>query len=266
MTSVRDFEGAVAIVTGASTGLGRAIATEVARRGARAVAINFIGEEKDGDETAAAVRAHGAEPVIVVGDVGNDDDCRRVVESVAQYGRVDALFNNAATTIFAFDHSDLDAVSGDEFARIYRVNVIGPYQMIRAARPLLESAPLPGAVVSTSSMAAFASMGSSIPYAASKGALNTMTFGLARALAPKIRVNAICPGFMDTPWFRNLTHNEMINMREAVAVRTPMRLASKPEDIAGPAVFLASPTALHITGETLLVDAGMHLGPGPFQQ
>jgi NAD(P)-dependent dehydrogenase (short-subunit alcohol dehydrogenase family) len=266
MTSVQDFEGAVAIVTGASTGLGRAIAEEVARRGARAIAINYVGEEKDGEEAAAAVRALGAEPILVPGDIGDEDVCRRVVDSVASYGRLDALFNNAGTTKFSFDHADLDNISGDDFARIYRVNVIGPYQMIRFARSLLEAAPLPGAVVNTSSLAAFAALGSSIPYAASKGALNTMTIGLARALAPKIRVNAVCPGFMDTPWFRNVTHNEMITLRENVAASVPMNVASKPQDIAGPAVFLASPAALHITGETLLVDAGMHLGPRPMQR
>jgi 3-oxoacyl-[acyl-carrier protein] reductase len=266
MTGLRDFEGAVAIVTGGSTGLGRAIAEEVARRGARAVAINFVGEEKDGEDAAAAVRALGAEPVLVPGDIGEEDVCRRLVESVAGHGRVDALFNNAGTTKFSFDHADLDNISGDDFARIYRVNVIGPYQMIRFARSLLESAPLPGAVVNTSSLAAFAALGSSIPYAASKGAMNTMTIGLARALAPKIRVNAVCPGFMDTPWFRNVTHNEMITLRENVAASVPMNVASKPADIAGPAVFLASPAALHITGETLLVDAGMHLGPKPMQR
>lgn len=266
MTSLRDFEGAVVIVTGGSTGLGRAIAEEVARRGARAVAINFFGEAKDGDEAAAAVRALGAEPILVPGDIGDEAICRRTAESVAEFGRVDALFNNAGTTRFAFDHGDLESVSGEDFDRIFRVNCTAAYLMIRAARPLLESAPLPGAVVNTSSLAAFASMGSSIPYAASKGALNTMTIGLARALAPTIRVNAVCPGFMDTPWFRNLSHNEMAAMRESVAASVPMKYASKPQDIAGPAVFLASPAAAHITGETLLVDAGMHLGPKPFER
>jgi 3-oxoacyl-[acyl-carrier protein] reductase len=265
-TSLRDFEGAVAIVTGGSTGLGRSIAEEVARRGARAVAINFVGEEKDGEEAAAAIRALGAEAILVPGDIGEEDVCRRLVASVAQYERVDALFNNAGTTKFSFDHGDLDNISGEDFVRIYRVNVVGPYQTIRFARSLLESAPLPGAVVNTSSLAAFASLGSSIPYAASKGALNTMTIGLARALAPRIRVNAVCPGFMDTPWFRNVSHNEMITLRENVAASVPMNVASKPQDIAGPAVFLASPAAAHITGETLLVDAGMHLGPKPMQR
>jgi NAD(P)-dependent dehydrogenase (short-subunit alcohol dehydrogenase family) len=260
MTAAQDFENAVAIVTGGSSGLGRAIALEVARRGARAVAISFVGDPRDGDQTADEVRALGAEPITLVADVADEAACRRTVERVAPFGRVDALFNNAGTTVFESDHADLDAVSGEDFDRIFRVNVTGAFLMIRAARSLLEAAPLPGAVVNTSSFAAFGGMGSSVPYAASKGALNTMTFGLARALAPKIRVNAVCPGFMDSKWFKQLNQADMADMRAYVASTVPMRVASKPEDIAGAAVFLASPAALHVTGETLLVDAGLHLG------
>jgi 3-oxoacyl-[acyl-carrier protein] reductase len=103
-----------------------------------------------------------------------------------------------------------------------------------------------------------------VPYAASKGALNTMTISLARALAPKIRVNALCPGFIDTPWFgRGMDAEALGRMRQAVAASTPLQVASSAEDIAGAAVFLASPAARHITGETLLVDAGTHLGFAP---
>ena len=134
--------------------------------------------------------------------------------------------------------------------------------MVRAARSLLEAAPQPGAVVNTASIAGVTGIGSSVPYAASKGALVTMTLSLARALAPKIRVNAICPGYIDTPWFgRGMPRR---GGRTACARARPprrrCRLASKPEDIAGAAVFFASPAARHITGETLLVDAGSHLG------
>jgi len=261
MASMQDFDGAVVIVTGGSSGLGRAIAEEVARRGARAVAISYVGDPRDGDEAADSVRALGAEAIMLVADVADDADCRRTVEAVARYGRVDALFNNAGTTVFASDHADLDAVSPENFDRIFRVNVTGAYLMVRAARSLLEAAPRPGAVVNTSSFAAFGGMGSSVPYAASKGALNTMTFALARALAPKIRVNAVCPGFMDSKWFKSLNQADMADLRENIANSVPMRMASRPEDIATAAVFLASPGALHITGETLLVDAGLHLGP-----
>jgi len=103
-----------------------------------------------------------------------------------------------------------------------------------------------------------------VPYAASKGALITMTLSLARALAPRIRVNAICPGFIDTPWFgRAMADDSLERLRAGVAAAAPLKVASKAEDIAGAAVFLASPAARHITGETLMVDAGTHLGYAP---
>jgi 3-oxoacyl-[acyl-carrier protein] reductase len=171
------------------------------------------------------------------------------------------LFNNAGTTVFAPDHADLDAVSAEDFLHLYKVNVVGAYQMVRAARSLLEAAPQPGAVVNTASIAGVTGIGSSLPYAASKGAMNTMTLSLARALAPKIRVNAICPGFIDTPWFGKAMEEERIaRMRQGVIASTPLKAASTAEDIAGAAVFLASPASRHVTGETLLVDAGTHLG------
>ena len=142
--------------------------------------------------------------------------------------------------------------------------MVGAFQMIRAARSLLEACEAPGAVVNTSSIAGVVGIGSSVPYAASKGALNTLTISLARALAPKIRVNALCPGFIDTPWFgRGMDAEALGRMRQAVAGSTPLQVASSAEDIAGAAVFLASPAARHITGETLLVDAGTHLGFAP---
>jgi NAD(P)-dependent dehydrogenase (short-subunit alcohol dehydrogenase family) len=136
--------------------------------------------------------------------------------------------------------------------------------MIRACRSLLEAAPRPGAVVNTASIAGVTGIGSSVPYAASKGALNTMTLSLARALAPKIRVNAVCPGFIDTPWFgKGMPDAAVERVRANAEATTPLRAASTPEDIAASTVFLASPASRHVTGETLLVDAGLHLGFAP---
>jgi 3-oxoacyl-[acyl-carrier protein] reductase len=258
-----DYQNFVVVVTGASTGLGRAVAVEVASRGAKAVVINYARNRDDAEETARRCEAHGAETVLVQGDVAQDDDCRKIAAAAEPYGRVDALFNNAGVTKFA-SHTDLDAVSLQDFLDLYSVNVVGAYQMVRACRTLLEAAPQPGAVVMTSSIAGVAGIGSSIPYAASKGALNTMTVSLARALAPKIRVNAICPGFIDTPWFgKGLGEQAAERIRANAAAGTPLKVASTPEDIAASAVFLASPASRHVTGETLLVDAGSHLGFAP---
>ncbi len=259
-----DFDGWVVLVTGASTGLGRAIAIETAERGAKAVIVNFASSQAEAEQTAALVEAKGATAIVAKGDVANDDDCRAIAGAAAPFGRLDALFNNAGTTKFANNHADLDAVTAEDFLRLYGVNVIGAYQMIRATRSLLEAAPQPGAVVNTASVAGVMGIGSSVPYAASKGALITMTLSLARALAPKIRVNAVCPGFIDTPWFgRAMDRDRLARLRAGVAASTPLKVVSSAEDIAGAAVFLASTAARHITGEALLVDGGTHLGYAP---
>ena len=139
--SGKDFQDFVVVVTGASTGLGRAIAVETASRGAAAVIINYASSADEAAETARQVEAHGAKPVIVQGDVASDDDCRRIAAAAQPFGRIDALFNNAGVTKFAPNHADLDAVTAEDFLRLYSVNVVGAYQMVRAARSLLEAGP-----------------------------------------------------------------------------------------------------------------------------
>jgi 3-oxoacyl-[acyl-carrier protein] reductase len=258
--SGRDFDGFSVVITGASTGLGRAIAVETARRGAGLVVINFARSAEEAEETGRLVEAQGAKAVLVQGDVASDEDCRKIAAAADGAGRIDALFNNAGVTKFAPNHADLDAVNAEDFLHLYSVNVVGAFQMTRAARSLLEAAPAPGAVVNTSSIAAVQGIGSSVPYAASKGAMTTMTLSLARALAPRIRVNAICPGFIDTPWFKDMDTDRMERLRAGAAAAAPLKVASTAEDIAGAAVFFASPASRHVTGETLLVDAGLHLG------
>ena len=252
----------VVVVTGASTGLGRAIAVETARQGASAVVVNYARSAEEAQETARLVEVEGAKAVLVQGDVASDEACRKLAAAAAAeaFGRIDALFNNAGTTRFA-NHADLEAVSAQDFLELYAVNVVGAYQMVRACRGLLEAAPQPGAVVNTASIAGVTGIGSSVPYAASKGALTTMTLSLARALAPKIRVNAVCPGFIDTPWFgKGMPDAAVDRIRANAAANTPLKAASTPDDIAASTVFLASRASRHVTGETLLVDAGTHLG------
>lgn len=253
------YDGAIVVVTGASTGLGRAIAVGAAAQGAKAVVINYASSEREAETTGRMVADAGAEPLIVQGDVGEDTDCRKLVAAAEKFGRIDTLFNNAGFSRIAA-YSDLDLLDADDFLGMYRINVVGPYQMVRAARPLLEASDR-AAVVNTSSIAGVTGGGSSIAYAASKGALNAMTLGLARAVAPKIRVNALCPGFIDSPWFDKLGYEGgKDKLRDHIARTTPLRAASTPEDIAESALFLGSRAARHVTGETLLVDAGLHLG------
>jgi 3-oxoacyl-[acyl-carrier protein] reductase len=253
------YDGAIVAVTGASTGLGRAIAVGVAAAGARAVLINFNSSAAEAAHTADLVRAAGAE---AIGNVALDEDCRSIADAALTFGQLDALFNNAGISRSPTD-GDLGALSGEDFLDIYRVNVVGPYQMVRAARPLLESAPA-AAVVNTSSVAGVTGIGSSIAYSAAKGALNTMTKALALALAPKVRVNAICPGFIDSPWFDKIAPaGGVVRLREQIRRTTPLRAASTPQEVAESALFLGSRASRPITGELLLVDAGLHLGGAP---
>ena len=264
MVTGRDFEGSIVVVTGASTGLGRAIAVETAQRGAAAVIVNFASSEAEARETVRLVEDAGSRGLACQGDVAKDEDCIRIAGAAAPFGRIDALFNNAGVTRFASNHAQLDAGGAEDFQRLYAINVIGAYQMVRAARTLMEAAAKPAGVVNTASVAGVLGIGSSVPYAASKGALITMTLSLARALAPKIRVNAICPGYIDTPWFgRAMDEAGLARLRKGVEASTPLKVVSSAEDIAGAAVFLASPAARHITGETLMVDGGTHLGYAP---
>ncbi len=256
-----DFDGKVVLVTGGGTGLGAAIALGAAKRGAKAVIINYAKSAKEAEATAADVRAAGAEAVTVQGDVAEDADCIKIAKAAETFGAIDALANNAGITKH-MAHAKLDGLTKEDFLRLYAVNTVGPFQMVRACRPLLEKSSGLASVLMTSSIAGVRGIGSSVAYAASKGALNVMTMSLARALAPKIRVNAICPGFIDTRWFGDAFGAEQLaKIRENVAKSTPLQVASTAEDIAETALFLLSDAARRITGEMLLTDAGLHLGP-----
>jgi 3-oxoacyl-[acyl-carrier protein] reductase len=253
------FKGKTAIVTGSATGIGAAVALGLAARGANVV-INYSKSEVEAVATADAAARHGAGVRVAQGNVAIDADCRRIAAAaVDAFGAIHMLVNNAGTTKFAA-HDDLDALSAEDFAQIYAVNVIGPFQMIRASAPALKASGA-GSVVNISSVAGTSGLGSSVAYAASKGALNTMTLSLARALAPGIRVNAICPGYVETRWFSDRFGAERTALiSKDQAETTPLRHAGQPDDIADAAIFLCGPASRHITGEMLQVDGGMHLG------
>jgi NAD(P)-dependent dehydrogenase (short-subunit alcohol dehydrogenase family) len=260
---MRDFDGKIILATGSATGLGAAIALGVAKRGAKAVILNCTKSIKEAEKTADEVRSMGADVLIAQGDVSEDADCRRIAEAAARYGRLDALVNNAGITKHVPNHGNLDGLTKEDFLQLFAVNAVGPFQMLRACRSLLEAAES-ASVLMTSSIAGAKGTGSSVAYAASKGALNTMTLSLARVLGPKIRVNAIAPGFIDTRWFTDALGEEKTQgIRERIIAGSPLQKAGKPEDIADAALFLISDAARHITGEVLTVDAGMHLGPPP---
>lgn len=253
----------VAIITGSATGLGAAAAKQLAAKGWNVV-INYSRSRDEAEATAAECRELGADVLVVQADVSSDADCRRLVaETVAKWGRVDGLVNNAGTTTFQ-NHSDLDGVQLEDFQKIFAVNVVGPYQMTRAVTPHMKKQGA-GSVVNISSIAGVMGIGSSIPYAASKGALNTMTLSLARALGPEIRVNAVCPGFIQSRWLRNgLGEQRYEATKRAQEETTPLRRAGTPDDMADAAVWFITGAA-NVTGEVIMVDAGVHLGSSPLK-
>jgi 3-oxoacyl-[acyl-carrier protein] reductase len=255
-------DGLCAIVTGSASGLGAATSAILAKGGARIV-VNYSSSRKEAEAIADLCRTAGGEVVVVQGDVSRDEDCKKIVAAAAPWGRLDALINNAGTTKHV-PHGNLDGLSAENFQRLFGVNTIGPFQMVRAARSLLEAgakaAGRASAVVNVSSVAGISGVGSSIAYAASKGALNTITYSLARALAPLIRVNTVCPGYIDTPWFTKGRGEEAgKQVRDSVIAKVPLKVASSADDVAALVCFLATPASGNMTGELVRMDAGSHL-------
>lgn len=249
----------VCVVTGSSSGIGAATARLYATRGWD-VTVNFSRDSAPAEAVAAECRALGADALVVKADVALDADCRRLASEVeAHFGRADVLVNNAGTTKFV-PLKDLDGLEAEDFHRIYGVNVIGAYQMSRALAPMLQRNPGAG-IVNISSVASMMGVGSSIAYMASKGALNAMTAGLARALGPAVRVNAIAPGLVETPWLQNGLGDHYAPAVEGYKARAALDAVISPEDVAEAAWWLGAGAA-KTTGEVLLVDAGVRLTRG----
>ncbi|EMI46349.1 SDR family NAD(P)-dependent oxidoreductase [Rhodopirellula sp. SWK7] len=243
----------VALVTGAATGVGRACALQFAQRGF-AVIVNYSRSETEANRTASEIETLGTPVSVIQADVSVASEVHSMLDHVRnQYGRLDCLVNNAAATEFV-EHSDLDAMTEDAWDRILGVNLKGPFFVTRAAAKLLAEGE-GGSVVNISSVAGFTGAGSCIAYCASKGGLNTMTKSLARALGPKIRVNAVCPGPIDSRWIRD--GNPDWDLNEMVA-NYPIPKPSQPDDIADAVLFFSTGTKL-TTGQLLAVDGGQML-------
>ncbi|MEU4271638.1 glucose 1-dehydrogenase [Streptomyces sp. NPDC026092] len=239
----------VALVTGSSSGIGAAVARRLADAGIRVV-VNSARSVEAGKALAAEL----PDAVYVQADVSDETQAAALVAAAVEaYGRLDILVNCAGTTRF-IPHDDLAAASPEVWRHLYDVNVIGVWQTITAAVPHLKAHGA-GCVVNISSQAGVRPGGSSIPYAVSKAAVNHMTKLLAKTLGPDVRVNAVAPGFVDTPWFDGVAGADEAKAHVAGAV--PMRRVGRPEDIAGAVYDLTN--ASYITGEVLLVDGGGHL-------
>lgn len=254
-----DIEGKAAIVTGGGTGVGRATALALARGGC-SVAINYSKSRDDAEETAAAVAALGVRSVALQADVSDDAACRAfVAESIARLGRLDVLVNNAGMTEFV-GHDDLDGVSEAMWERIFGVNVRGPFQIARAARAALKASGN-GEIVNVSSIAGLVGVGSSIPYCASKAALNNLTLTLARVMAPEVRVNAICPGFITGRWLKGGLGDAYEPMLEYFAAKALLKRVCDPEDVAAAILGVITGSDL-MTGQIITVDGGQTMSAG----
>jgi len=255
-------EGAVAIVTGSSSGVGAACARQLAGRGWNVV-INFAHNEDGARATQADCETAGVETIVVQADVAEDDDCRRLAAAAeGKWGRIDALVNNAGTTKFCA-HDDLEGLSKEDFLHLYEVNAVGAYLMSRAVAPIMKRGGR-GSIVNVSSIAGVMGIGSSIAYAASKGALLTMTLSLARVLGPEIRVNAVCPGFIQGEWLKQGLGAEAYERTKAfLESSTPLRLTTTPDTVAEAILYFVTGAEV-VTGETLILDGGMHLQSAPF--
>jgi 3-oxoacyl-[acyl-carrier protein] reductase len=244
----------VALITGGGTGVGRATALALAKLGCY-VAVNYSRSRVEAEATAADCEMAGVRAIAVQADVADDGQVRSMVAQIEkQFGRLDVLVNCAGTTRF-INHSDLEGVTDDDWQRIMGVNVVGPFHCIRAVKELMLRAGS-GAIVNVTSVAGIQASGSSIPYCASKAALINMTIALARALAPKIRVNNVAPGFITGRWLeQGLGREAYEKTKGAFEDRLPLGQVCSPEDIAMTIVGLITGSDL-ITGQTIVCDGG----------
>jgi len=238
-------EGKVVLITGSSSGIGEGVARRADRLGA-SVVVNSTTSVNDGTAVAASLSS----AIYVQGDITSEDDCARLVAATLErFGRLDVLVNNAGRTN-VIPHRDLSAATVSVFREIFEVNVFGTWAMTMAAIDALKKSQ--GAIINVTSVAGLRPTGSSIPYAASKAALNHMTVLLAKVAGPEVTVNAIAPGLVETPWTQSWT-----DLKAAVSQIAPMGRTATPDDVAKAVIDIA--TSRYITGEVLVVDGGLTL-------
>ncbi len=248
----------VVLITGAASGIGAATARRFIAEG-WSVALNYL---DDAQRAAAEVicgsaMLPGQKAIALRGDVSKDEDCRALVSgAVDGLGRLDGLVNAAGISKMV-PLADFEGLSPEDFLRIYAVNTVGPFLMMRAAARALKASGN-GAIVNISSRAAFTGTGSSIAYAASKGALNTLTLSFARQLAPEVRVNAICPALTEEGFVERLAPESFAQRREEQIARSPLHKIGKPGEVAETIYWLIA-SAPMMTGECLRLDFGLHL-------
>ena len=247
----------VGLVTGGASGIGAATCLALAERGFD-VALCYRSRGVEAEAVAERCRSAGATVLPIEADVADDRDCRVAVEAaVGRFGGIDAVVNCAGATQFV-SMADLEGITAADFERVFRINAVGPFQLVRAAVPSLRERR--GAVVNVSSVAGIVGNGSSMAYVASKAALNVLTIALARTLGPEIRVNAVLPGLVETDWVRQGVGDAAYEGVHAQwAATAALGKVATPEEVAEHIVFLAADAGL-MTGQLVTIDAGFLLG------
>ncbi len=242
----------VALITGGATGIGRATALALADAGFDAV-INYSRNEAAARETSRLAQGKGAKSLLFRCDVSDDPTVRKMLLAVEhEFGRLDALVNNAGTTT-EIKPQDFDALTAEEWDRVFAVNVRGVFQVTRAAVPMLKKAG--GSVVNTASIVGLRPGPQPLPYAASKAAVVSLTKLLALNLGPEVRVNAVAPGWMEGDWMARMLKDKYDDLMARRAKNTPLRRCVTAEDVAEVIVNLITSNRL-VNGEVVVVDGG----------
>jgi len=254
-----DLAGKSALITGGGTGVGRATVLELAQQGCN-VLVNYSRSADEAEATVKDAEAFGVKAIAHQADVSDDAQCRGMVDTAtAAFSGLDILVNNAGTTTFV-SHPDLEGLSNEDWDRILGVNLKGPFFMARAAKEALDASG-EGVIVNVSSVAGVRGVGSSIPYCASKAGLINLTITLARAMAPKVRVNCVAPGFITGRWLKSGFGDMYETIKETNEKRSPLGKVCDPEDVAAGIMSFITGSQL-VTGETMVVDGGMLIGRG----
>lgn len=249
--SAKKLTGKVAVVTGAAKGIGAGIAKQLADEGA-AVVVNYSSSKGDAEKVVGAITAQGGKAIAVQGDISKKADIERLfAETKSKFGRLDILVNNAGV----YEFSPLEGVTEEHFHKQFNLNVLGLILASQSAAKLFDSNG--GSIVNISSVVSTLAVPGSAVYSGTKGAVDAVTRSLASELGPRgIRVNAIRPGMVETEGL-HASGIQGSDMQKQVKAQTPLGRLGQPQDIAGAAVFLASPDSSWITGETFVIAGGL---------